>query len=118
MAGGGGQERRRVLVELPAAGGGVGGRRGVQVVVVVVVVHLSLALPCRHSAAQRSTGVVVGRSGGGWRGRDGRRGRRRRRHAEDACRDDVDNSLWVPVAGVLGGVDRELPHVGEGLVAV
>lgn len=32
-------------------------------------------------------------------------------------RDDVDDSLGVPVCGILG-VDGELPHVGEGLVAV
>lgn len=37
-------------------------------------------------------------------------------HVEDA-RDDVDHSLGVPVTWILG-VDGELPHVGEGLVAV
>ena len=112
VTGGGGQERRGVLVVLPPAAGGVGGRRGVQVVVVVVVVvHVALALSRRHGAAQRTAGVVVRGAGGGWRGGDrgggGRRGRRRRRrrHAEDARRDDVDDPLRVPVAGVLGGVD-------------
>jgi len=37
-------------------------------------------------------------------------------HVEDA-RDDVDHSLGVPVTWILG-VDGELSHVGEGLVAV
>ena len=41
---------------------------------------------------------------------------RRLSHVEDA-RDDVDHSLGVPVTWILG-VDGELPHVGEGLVAV